>query len=452
MSNQLNSDPPPPQGPSVDRDEWIAILVAFATIGYIFYWAIGRKADLFGFGDLELIAEEKTSAPERRSSGINVLPSPDATVSPRPGLGVLPLPDATVSPSPKPRELPSPEIAVEPRPGVIVSPSPEVAVTPSPSLEASPSPEVAVTPSPSLEASPSPEVAVTPSPTLEASPSPEVAVTPSPTLEASPSPEVAVTPSPTLEASPSPEVAVTPSPTLEASPSPEVAVSPSPALEESPSETTTSTPLQQTPTPTVQFSDVPDNDWARPYIETITQRGIVSGFPGGEFRPNEPVTRAQLASQIGKIFVDRKNRREAVDFDDISENYWATEEIKNAYQKGFLSGYSEDIFRPDQPVPRLQVLVALASGLNLEQSPVAEQALEKYQDKEGIPDWAVPKVAAAIQGGLIENDPNQELLRPDQPATRREVAAMLYQALVKSGSIEDSSSPELVPPQTDNSP
>ncbi|NEO98323.1 MAG: hypothetical protein F6K58_06515 [Symploca sp. SIO2E9] len=463
MSNHPNSDPPPPQGSSLDRDEWIAILVAFATIGYIFYWAIGRKTDLFSFGDLELISEETTSAPERKPSGVDLLLSPDATVSPRPGLGVLPLPDARVTSKPTPRELlpprinarprpnavvlPSPEVAVSPSPELEASPSPDVVVSPSPELEASPSPDVAVSPSPELEASPSPEVAVSPSPELEASPSPEVAVSPSPELEASPSPDVAVSPSPELEASPSPDVAVSPSPALEASPSPDVAVSPSPALEASPSETTPSTPLQQTPAAPVEFSDVPEDDWARLFIRTLAQQGIIGGYPGGTFKPNEPVTRAQLAAQLEKLFVEQQERREAIDFEDItSEDYWANEEIQGAYKKGFLSGYPGDVFKPDQQVPRLQVLVALVSGLNLEQSSLAEQALETYKDKEQIPDWAIPKVAAAVQGGLIANDPNQELLRPNQPATRREVAAMMYQALVKSGKIDSSSSPELVLP------
>jgi hypothetical protein len=60
--------------------------------------------------------------------------------------------------------------------------------------------------------------------------------------------------------------------------------------------------IAQTHTQT-QFSDVPSGHWAREFITTLADRGIIAGFPDGTFRPNEPVTRAQYAAMVRSAFV-----------------------------------------------------------------------------------------------------------------------------------------------------
>ncbi|MBD2061868.1 S-layer homology domain-containing protein [Funiculus sociatus GB2-A5] len=181
------------------------------------------------------------------------------------------------------------------------------------------------------------------------------------------------------------------------------------------------------------FPDVQGN-WAQAFIEELAAREVIVGFPDGTFRPNEPVTRAQFAAMIRKAFQTAATRQ-AVDFVDVPPNFWAYTAIQEAYRTGFLEGYPNRVFLPNQSIPRVQVLVSLVSGLNLQ--PTENVALNTfYQDAASIPDYARIAIAAATENQLVVNFPNVALLNPNQVATRADVAAFIYQALVNAGQLQ----------------
>lgn len=206
-------------------------------------------------------------------------------------------------------------------------------------------------------------------------------------------------------------------------------------------------PAQQTPAPSqpINFVDVPQNYWARPFIDALSARGIVSGFVGDYFRPDRAVTRAEFAALLQDAF-DQKSGQSTTRFKDIQSNFWAVRAIDSATQTGFLKGYPGNIFQPQQEIPRAQVLVALASGLNLPVSSPA-QVSQNYNDANQIPNYATEKIAAATQAGLVVNNPDPKLLNPNRNATRAEVAAIIYQALVQAGKVEPIQSQYVVKPQ-----
>lgn len=214
------------------------------------------------------------------------------------------------------------------------------------------------------------------------------------------------------------------------------------------SEAKTTTPREtNTPTNTQpeKFSDVPDDYWAKPAIQSLLTINVVAGFPDGSFRPNEPVTRAELAAQLQKVF-DHKPKQKAINYKDIPPDYWAAKAINQVTESGFLRGYPGEVFQPEQKVPRVQVLVALASGLNLNLPSQPEGMIKKYKDAQDIPNYALQKVAAATQNRLVVNYPDLTLLRPNQPATRAEVAVMIHQALALNGEVEPLSNAYIVSP------
>lgn len=188
------------------------------------------------------------------------------------------------------------------------------------------------------------------------------------------------------------------------------------------------------------FADVQDL-WAQPYIVALAAKDIIAGFPDGTFKPNEPVTRAQFAAIVSKAFPSTP-QREAVDFKDVSRNFWAYQAIRTGYQGGFVAGYPGGVFQPQQEIPRVQVLVSLANGLKL--SSDNPSALSIYSDASQIPSYATGPVAAATQRQLVVNYPTPNQLNPNRPATRAEVAAFVYQALVNAGRAEAIQSPYLV--------
>ncbi len=180
----------------------------------------------------------------------------------------------------------------------------------------------------------------------------------------------------------------------------------------------------------VAFKDVPANYWAKVYIEALASQNIIAGFPDGTFKPNEPVTRAQFATIITKALTP-PTKRPAIQFKDVASNFWAYAAIQSAYQSQFVSGYPDGTFKPQQQIPRVQALVALANGLGLTAN--NQSVISFYTDAAQIPDYAIAPVAAATVRQLVINYPTAKQLNPNRQATRAEVAAFVYQALVNTG-------------------
>ncbi|MBD2662915.1 hypothetical protein B6N60_00434 [Richelia sinica FACHB-800] len=189
------------------------------------------------------------------------------------------------------------------------------------------------------------------------------------------------------------------------------------------------------------FKDVAANYWAKPYIEALAAQNIIAGFPDGSFKPNDPVTRAQFATIITKALTPAP-KRAAIEFRDVQRNFWAFAAIQSAYQSQYVSGYPDGTFKPQQQIPRVQALVALANGLGFTAS--NNNALSVYTDAAQIPNYAAGPVAAATLRQLVINYPSVRQLEPNREATRAEIAAFVYQALVNAGRAPAISSPYVV--------
>ncbi|MCL6754155.1 S-layer homology domain-containing protein [Nostoc sp. CCCryo 231-06] len=191
------------------------------------------------------------------------------------------------------------------------------------------------------------------------------------------------------------------------------------------------------------FSDVSSNYWAAQFIQQLSQRGVIAGFPDGSFRPEEPVTRAQFAAMVNKAF-QKAQQRQPINFADVPSNYWASSAIGQAYTIGFLSGYPGNRFEPNQAIPRQQVLVSLANGLGYTPGGNTESTLQYFNDASNIASYARSPVAAATEKQIVVNYPNVKFLNPTATATRAQVAAFIYQALVSSNQASAMNSPYVV--------
>ncbi|MEM7725427.1 MAG: S-layer homology domain-containing protein [Cyanobacteria bacterium P01_A01_bin.45] len=191
------------------------------------------------------------------------------------------------------------------------------------------------------------------------------------------------------------------------------------------------------------FYDVSSNYWAANFIQELSQRGVIAGFPDGSFRPEEAVTRAQFAAMIRKAF-QKAPKRQASRFNDVSTSYWAYSAIQESYTTGFLSGYPGNRFAPNQKIPREQVLVSLANGLEYNSSGDTNSLLANYRDAYNISNYARNPIAAATEKRMVVNYPNVEFLNPKVSATRAQVAAFIYQALASNGQVASSNSPYVV--------
>ncbi|MBD2202120.1 S-layer homology domain-containing protein [Calothrix sp. FACHB-1219] len=188
------------------------------------------------------------------------------------------------------------------------------------------------------------------------------------------------------------------------------------------------------------FSDLKGH-WAEEFIRGLVSMGLSSGFADGSYQPDKPMTRAQYASLVATAF-NPTAKRPAIEFTDIAKDFWAAKAIQTAAMGGFVGGFSDRTFRPDQNVQRLQVIVSLVNGLGL---PAADiDNLLAYSDRNTIPEYARQAVATATQQQIVVNYPNSQQLVPVREATRAEVAAMVYQALVAIQRTKAINSPYIV--------
>ncbi|MGB3312121.1 MAG: S-layer homology domain-containing protein [Nodosilinea sp.] len=182
------------------------------------------------------------------------------------------------------------------------------------------------------------------------------------------------------------------------------------------------------------FADVMPDYWAADYISALADRDILNGYTDGTFRPESAVTRAEFAAILSKAFPTAESFGATGGFIDVPADYWGYGAINTARATGFLSGYPSNEFRPEQSIPRVQALVSLANGLDYTSDNL--NALTYYIDAAAIPSYARASIAAATQAEIVVNYPTRTQLQPSRNASRAEVAAFVYQALVQAGEAE----------------
>lgn len=188
-----------------------------------------------------------------------------------------------------------------------------------------------------------------------------------------------------------------------------------------------SSPYILLPSPaSASFSDI-QSHWAAPFVQGMASQNYLGGFPDGSFKPDAAMNRAQYAVLLAKTF-NPPPKRPAIRFSDVSASLWAAAAIQQVYQGGFLSGFGDNTFQPQQDISRLHLLLSLANALEL---PAADsQVLDIYGDRDSIPSSVRGAIASATVAGLVVNHPDPQRLELLRGATRGEVAAMVYQALV----------------------
>ena len=184
---------------------------------------------------------------------------------------------------------------------------------------------------------------------------------------------------------------------------------------------------QSLATPT--FSDL-DGHWAQPCIQALADRRIINGYPDRRFQPEGNVTRAEFVALMVTAWSDQlPPTQPPVAFSDVPSGFWAAGAIRQATQAGAVAGFPDRTFRPNSPVTRAQMFTALASGLKWQAK--LPGAVGVFADRAAIPTFAQAAIAAATERQAVVNYPQRLQLRPNANATRAEVTAVLCQALPK---------------------
>ena len=136
------------------------------------------------------------------------------------------------------------------------------------------------------------------------------------------------------------------------------------------------------------YSDVARGDWYNTYVATLENAGvIVDTRTNGKFRPNDAITRAELASMIAQ-FAGLESAS-AAKFNDVGSRYWAAEEIAIAAKMGWINGYPDGSFRPDRNVTRAELMAMVNRALGRTPKSAGDllSGMKTWRDNANVNAW-----------------------------------------------------------------
>ena len=183
------------------------------------------------------------------------------------------------------------------------------------------------------------------------------------------------------------------------------------------------------------FPDVPNSYWASCPIDKLATNDVVVGYPDGLYRPNRNISRAEFATMLVKGFnLDTYNMERGNMFTDVSRSNWANASIAKAVEKNLLKGYPNGQFRPNNHVTRAEALTSIGKGMTCDIDKCkADEILSHYADGASVPSWARIPVAKSLENGALKDSPNPKMIMPNKDASRADVASMLQTVRVALG-------------------
>ncbi len=168
--------------------------------------------------------------------------------------------------------------------------------------------------------------------------------------------------------------------------------------------------------------------WAERDIQALSARNLMVGYPDGTFRPDRPVNRAEFSAVLVRLLGWPTRPGAAPGFaDDAAVPDWARPSVAAARDRGLVSGYPDGTFRPAAPVTRAEAAAVLVRALEQFRDPPPDSP-PPYADWALVPDWAQAPVSRAYEAGIFRGRPDGRFA-PAAPVTRAELAAALNRFL-----------------------
>ena len=174
------------------------------------------------------------------------------------------------------------------------------------------------------------------------------------------------------------------------------------------------------------FTDVDSNDWFYEAVTSVYDRGLMKGITEYTFSPNGNMTRAELVTLLFRLSGYPEPSGYTVDFTDVKEGAWYYPYLVWASTiSGIIRGYSDGTFKPNAPVSRAEMAAMLNRYFDLFGMKFADNhQLEDFTDSDKIPSWAASDIEAMRLSGIFAGD-EKGRCNPESYATRAEVATMV---------------------------
>ncbi len=171
------------------------------------------------------------------------------------------------------------------------------------------------------------------------------------------------------------------------------------------------------------YTDVSENDWFYSDVEYVTEEGLFQGS-GGKFSPQSNMTRAMFVTVLHRLA--GTPAASGVSFTDVPSGTWYTASVTWAAQKGLVTGSGNGTFRPNDNITRQEMALIFQRYARLQgiSTPAEAGALSSFRDAGSVASWARDAVAWAVEQKLLTGSGGK--LNPTATATRCQVAAVVH--------------------------
>jgi hypothetical protein len=188
------------------------------------------------------------------------------------------------------------------------------------------------------------------------------------------------------------------------------------------------------------FSDI-GGHWAGDIIGNLGNRLVLNGYEDGNFRPDQPITRAEFAAYMVRG-LGLRGQQGAISFTDVSEDDWYHNVAGTAGAYGLIRGFADGRFAGSDGITREQAMAIIARAMSLAglQGVAADESeheiLRPFTDAARVSEWARRDVATSVQAGIVYGKDHGGLA-PQDMLSRAEAAVLIYRLLVQAGLIDE---------------
>ena len=175
------------------------------------------------------------------------------------------------------------------------------------------------------------------------------------------------------------------------------------------------------------YPDLSPKHWCYKKIMEFVDKGYIDGYEDGTMRPNQTITRAEYVKVVNNFF-GFKDAKTDKKFSDVSDDAWYAKYVYAAVAEGYISGYEDNTFRPENPITRQEATVILSRILKIDKEVYPKDhvdGLAQYSDGNEVADWAYTPIHSYSVYNFI-NGYEDGTLRILQNVTRAETVELLH--------------------------
>ena len=158
--------------------------------------------------------------------------------------------------------------------------------------------------------------------------------------------------------------------------------------------------------------------WAEAAIDTWSDRGVIQGYGDGTFRPDDSITRAEVATVLNNVL--SYTTVSSNTFSDVASSDWFADAVLKLNAAGVLNGNGDGTMTPNSNMTREEATTAIARAFGVT---AFDTSITQYSDYAQISDWAAESIGAMTANGYVQGDANG--FRPQDTITRAEIVTII---------------------------